>query len=144
MSSARRINERRSLFWQHFSMANRIKERKPYDSRKKSTTIETVKHAALLLIAAWILWNHTINPDSSQETWTPLSQFKSMSSCVETARGVVKRHISTPRTIEGSTLISPDHQPQKLLVYMGDNLVAAISYECAPSTQNPRLVNPAP
>ena len=50
-----------------------------------------------------------------------MSQFKSMSSCVETARGIVKRHISTPRTIEGSALISPDHEPQKLLVYMGES-----------------------
>jgi hypothetical protein len=121
-----------------------IEEIKPYDSRKKSTTIETVKHAALVLTAAWILWNHTTNPDSSQETWTPLSQFKTKSGCVEAAQGIVKKHISTPRTIEGSALISPNHQPQKLLVYIGDNLVAAISYECAPSTQNPRLVSPSP
>jgi hypothetical protein len=115
------------------------------DSQKESTTIRSVKlkHAALLLTAAWILWNHTANPDWSQETWTPLSQFKTKSGCVEAAQGIVKRHISTPRTIEGSKLISPDHQPQKLLVYIGDNLVSAISYECAPSTQNPRLVNPS-
>ena len=125
-------------------MANRTKESKPYDSRKKSTTIEIVKRAALLLTAAWILWNHTVNPDSSQETWTPLSQFKTKPGCVEAAQGIVKKHISTPRTLEGSTLVSPNHQPQKLLVYMGDNIVAAISYECALSTQNPRLVTPAP
>jgi cytochrome c oxidase assembly factor CtaG len=65
-----------------------------YDSRKKSTTIDTVKHTALLLTAAWILWNHTINPDSSQETWTPLSQFKTKSVCAEAAQGIVKKHIS--------------------------------------------------
>src|SRR5262245_43570886 len=115
-----------------------------YDSRNKSTTMETMKHPALVLTAAWIRWNHTIKPDSSQETWTPLSQFKTKSGCVETAQGIVKKHMSTPRTIEGSSLISPNRQPQKLLVYIGDNLVAAISYECAPSTQNPRLVNPEP
>ena len=45
------------------------------------------------------------------------------------------------RSIEGSALISPSHQPEKLLVYMGDNLVSAISYECVPSTQNPRHVS---
>jgi hypothetical protein len=116
------------------------------DSQKKSTTIQTVKlkHAALFLTAAWILWNHTTNPDSSQETWTPLSQFKTESGCIETARGIVKKHISTPRSIEGSALISPKDQPQKLLVYIGDKLVSAISYECTSSAQNPRLVSPSP
>ena len=103
-----------------------------------------MKRTALHLIVAWILWNHTTNPDSSQETWTPLSQFKTRSNCVEAARGIVKRHISTRRSIEGSALISPSHQPEKLLVYMGDNLVSAISYECAPSTQNPSVASHSP
>jgi len=106
--------------------------------------IVKLKNAALLLTAAWILWNHTTNPESAQETWTPLSQFKTESACVERAQGIVKRHIATPRSIEGSALISSNQQPQKLLVYVGDNLVSAISYECAPSTQNPRLVGPSP
>jgi len=67
-----------------------------------------------------------------------------LSVAAEAVQGIVKKHISTPRTLEGSTLLSQNHQPQKLLVYMGDNIVAAISYECALSTQNPRLVHPSP
>ena len=100
-----------------------------------------MRHFALLLTVAWILWNHTLNPASSQETWTPLSQFKSRSDCTEAARGTVQRHASTPRTIEGSRLVSPKQQPQKLLVYLGDNAVSVITYECNPATQTPAAIN---
>jgi hypothetical protein len=102
-----------------------------------------MKRIALLLSAAWIMWNHTANPASSQETWTPLSQFKTRSDCVEAAKGTVKRHVSTPRTVEGSKLIASKDQPQKLLVYMGNDLVSAITYECAPANKNPRLFSPS-
>ena len=103
----------------------------------KSIKLTSVRRSALLLSAAWILWNHTTNPVSSQETWTPLSQFKTRSDCVEAARGTVQRHASTPRTIEGSRLVSPKQQPQKLVVYLGVDAVSVISYECNPATQTP-------
>src|SRR6185369_10425595 len=109
--------------------------------RIKYIRIDSMRHAAILLAAAWILWNHTSNPTSSQETWTPLSQFKSRSDCVEAARATVQRHASTPRTIEGSRLVSPKQQPQKLLVYMGDDAVSVISYECNPATQTPAAIS---
>jgi hypothetical protein len=108
---------------------------------KNSIRITVVRRSALLLSAAWILWNHTTNPASSQETWTPLSQFKSRPDCVEAARGTVQRHASTPRTIEGSRLVSPKQQPQKLLVYLGDDAVSIISYECNPATQTPPAIS---
>lgn len=111
------------------------------DRSDKSITIETMRHAVIAMATAWILWNHTTNPASSQETWTPLSQFKSRSDCIDAARGTVKRHVSTPRTIDGSVLVSPNKEPQKLLLYLGDNLVSAISYECAKSTEPPHLVS---
>ena len=108
---------------------------------KNSIRISVVRRTALLLSVAWILWNHTTNPASSQETWTPLSQFKSRSDCVEAAKGTVQRHASTPRTIEGSRLVSSKQQPQKLLVYLGDDAVSVISYECNPATQTPAAVS---
>jgi len=108
---------------------------------KNSIRISVVRRSALLLGAAWILWNHTTNPASSQETWTPLSQFKTRSDCVEAARGTVQRHASTPRTIEGSRLVSPKQQPQKLVVYVGDDAVSVISYECNPATQTPAAIS---
>jgi hypothetical protein len=108
---------------------------------KNSIRISGVRRSALLLSVAWILWNHTTNPASSQETWTPLSQFKSKSDCVEAARGTVQRHASTPRTIEGSRLVSPKQQPQKLLVYLGDDAVSVITYECNPATQTPAAIS---
>ena len=108
---------------------------------KNSIRIGVVRRSALLLSVAWILWNHTVNPASSQETWTPLSQFKSRSDCVAAARGTVQRHASTPRTIEGSRLVSPKQQPQKLLVYLGDDAVSVISYECNPATQTPAALS---
>jgi hypothetical protein len=108
---------------------------------EKSIKMNAVRRAAVLLSAAWILWNHTTNPASSQETWTPLSQFKTRSDCVEAARSTVKRHASTPRTIEGSRLVSPKQQPQKLLVYLGDDTVSVISYECNPATLTPPAID---
>ena len=39
-------------------------------------------------------------------------------------------HASTPRTIEGSRLVSPKQQPQKLLVYMAILLMSRLNTGC--------------